>query len=174
MSDFAPHQNDEEQELEKSKSQVKREMEALQNLGKKLCELKPAQLKKVTMSEDLAHAIKESYNIRQNEAKRRHLQFIGKLMRAEDAEAIQYAIDQFDSSSERFAQELHKMESWRDRLISQGNAVVSDFISENPDTDVQHLRALVRNAKKDHDQGKNTGAGKKLFQYIRTLTQNIN
>lgn len=173
MSDFDSYQNEEDQELEISKSQVKREMEALQMLGKKLTELKPAQLKKVPMSEDLTHAIKESYNIRKNEAKRRHLQYIGKLMRAEDADEIQYAIDQFDSSSERFAQELHKMESWRDRLVSQGNEVLSDFISENPDTDVQHLRALVRNAKKDHDQGKNTGAGKKLFQYIRTLTQNI-
>lgn len=173
MSDFDQYHDEDDLEFEKSKSQVKREMEALQALGRKLTELKPAQLKKVPMSEDLTHAIKESYNIRQNEAKRRHLQFIGKLMRSEDAEAIQFAIDQFDSSSQRYAQELHQMESWRDRLISGGNDVLSSFISDNPDTDVQHLRALVRNAKKDHDQKKNTGAGKKLFQYIRTITQDI-
>lgn len=170
MTDFE-HYDEHDEELEKSKSQIKREMDALQALGKKLTELKPAQLKKVPMSEDLAHAIKESYNIRQREASRRHLQFIGKLMRSEDADAIQYAIDQFDSSSERFAQELHRMESWRDRLIAEGNDVLSDFISENPDTDVQHLRSLVRNAKKDKEREKNTGAGKKLFQYIRSVVQ---
>jgi ribosome-associated protein len=169
MTDFEHIDYEDEDEFEKSKSQIKREMEALQTLGRKLTELKPSQLKKVPISEDLNHAIKESYNIRQREAKRRHLQFIGKLMRSEDAEAIQYAIDQFDSSSERFAQELHKMESWRDQLIAGGNEVLSNFISENPAADVQHLRSLIRNAKKDLDHGKNTGAGKKLFQYIRTL-----
>lgn len=173
MSDFDAHYDDDDLEFEKSKSQVKREMEALQTLGRKLTELKPAQLKKVPISEDLGQAIRESYNIRQREAKRRHLQFIGKLMRAEDSEAIQYAIDQFDSSSQRYAQEFHQMESWRDRLISQGNEALSDFIEQNPETDVQHLRALVRNAKKDAEKEKNTGAGKKLFQYIRSLTQSL-
>lgn len=173
MTDFDQYENEEDLEFEKSKSQIKREMEALQALGRKLTELKPSQLKKVPISEDLNHAIIESYNIKQNEAKRRHLQFIGKLMRAEDAEAIQFAIDQFDSSSQRFAQELHKMESWRDQLISGGNEVLSNFISENPDADVQHLRALIRNAKKDKEREKNTGAGKKLFQYIRTLVQEL-
>ena len=171
MTDFEHHENDDEQEFEISKSQIKREMESLQALGKKLTELRPAQLKKVPMSEDLSHAIKESYNISKNEAKRRHLQFIGKLMRSEDAEAIQYAIDQFDSSSERFAQELHKMESWRDRLIDGGNDVLSEFISAHPETEVQHFRTLVRNAKKDREREKNTGASKKLFQYIRTTVQ---
>jgi ribosome-associated protein len=173
MSNFDPHYDDDDLEFEKSKSQIKREMEALQALGRKLTELKPAQLKKVPISEDLGQAIRESYNIRQREAKRRHLQFIGKLMRAEDSEAIQYAIDQFDSSSQRYAQEFHQMESWRDRLITQGNEALSSFIEENPETDVQHLRALVRNAKKDADNEKNTGAGKKLFQYIRSLTQSL-
>lgn len=169
MTDF--EQYDEEFEEEKSKSQIKREMEALQDLGKKLTELKPDQLKKVPMSEDLAHAIKESLNITQREAKRRHLQFIGKLMRAEDTEAIQYAIDEFDSSSERFNQELHRLEAWRERLISEGNNALSEFIEAHESTDVQHLRSLVRNAKKDREKEKNTGAAKKLFQYLRSLSQ---
>jgi len=169
MTDFnQPYEEDEE--FEKSKSQIKREMEALQDLGKKLTELKPAQLKKIPMGEDLAHALKESQNITQREAKRRHLQFIGKLMRDEDAEAIQYAIDQFDSSSHRFAQALHQMESWRERLISEENQALSAFIEEYPQVDMQHLRQLVRNAKKDRSNEKNTGAAKKLFQYIRTTT----
>jgi len=172
MANFTPHYDDDDEfDNVKSKSQIKREMEALQQLGKKLLDLKPAQLKKVPMGEDLAHAIKESYNITQREAKRRHLQFIGKLMRDEDSEAIQYALDEFDSSSQRFAQELHQLESWRERLISEGNSVLSDFIDSYANTDVQHLRQLVRNAKKDVSTEKNTGAAKKLFQYLRTISK---
>jgi ribosome-associated protein len=170
MSEF-DHTSDDEFENEISKSQIKRDMEALQAIGKKLTELKPAQIKKVPMGEDLAQAIKESYNITQREAKRRHLQFIGKLMRAEDGEAIQYALDQFDSGSQRFAQQIHLVESWRERLISEGNEALSEFISDQNLVDVQKLRQLVRSAKKDVANDKNTGAAKKLFQHIRSLTE---
>lgn len=153
----------------KSKTQIKAEMAALQVLGQKLTLLKPAQLAEVPLGEDLIHAIKESYNITQREAKRRHLHYIGKLMRKEDAEAIQYAIDQFDSSSKRFAQEIHRVENWRDRLITQGKTALTEFIESHPGVDVQQLRQLVRNAQKDLSHNKNTGAAKKLFRFIREL-----
>lgn len=162
-------ENDDEFDEIISKSQIKREMEALQQLGKKLIDLKPAQLKKMPVGEDLARAIKESYNITQREARRRHLQFIGKLMRSEDSEAIQYALDEFDSGSQRFAQELHQLEVWRERFIAEGNNALSEFIELYHSTDVQHLRQLIRNAQKDADNKKNTGAAKKLFQYIREV-----
>jgi len=170
MTEFNHPYDDEEIDNGKSKSQVKREMEALQNLGLKLTELKPIQLKKMPIGEDLLQAIKESYNIRQREAKRRHLQFIGKLMRDEDGEAIQYALDEFDSSSQRFAQQLHQIESWREKLILEGNDALSEFIANHDGSiDVQHLRQLVRNAKKDKQNDKNTGSAKKLFQFLRSL-----
>jgi len=160
---------DDDLEPEISKSQIKREMLALQKLGKKLTELKPSQVAKIPMGEDLAAAVKESYNIQQREAKRRHLHFIGKLMRSEDAEAIQYAIDQFDSSSHRFAQEIHLVEVWRERLITEGKDGLTELVKEKPEVDIQLLRQLIRNAQKDRSQEKNSGAAKKLFQFIRTL-----
>ncbi len=163
---------DDELPPEISKSQIKREMIALQKLGKKLTELKPFQLDKMPISEDLLKAVKESYNIQQREAKRRHLHFIGKLMRAEDPEAIQYAMDEFDSSSLRYAQELHLIEVWRERLISEGKGSLTAFIEEKPEANVQLLRQLIRNAQKDISQEKNTGAAKKLFQFIRALYTN--
>jgi len=166
-----PYSEDDEFDNIKSKSQIKREMEGLQQLGKKLIDLKPIQLKKVPISEDLSHAIKESYNITQREAKRRHLQFIGKLMRSEDSEAIQYALDEFDSSSQRYAQEFHLLENWRERLINEGNESLSEFISKYNDSDIQHLRQLIRSAQKDVNSEKNTGAAKKLFQYIRVVSK---
>jgi len=142
-------------------------MTALQELGKKLIGLKDSQIAKMPVSDELLRAIKESKNITQREATRRHLQFIGKLMREQDAEAIQYALDEFDSSSQRFTQAIHELEVWRKRLIEKSNAVVTEYVEKYPKTNVQYLRQLVRNAVKDHKNEKNTGAAKKLFQYLK-------
>ncbi len=156
-----------EEEFIISKSQIKREMAALQDLGKKLIDLKESQLAKMPISDELLRAVKESRNITQREAIRRHLQFIGKLMRDQDSEAIQYALDEFDSSSQRFTQTIHELEVWRTRLIEESGEVVTEYIAKYPKTDVQHIRQLIRNAIKDQKNNKNTGAGKKLFQYLR-------
>ncbi len=169
MSDFDHkyHPEDDEEDI-KSRTQIKREMEALQDLGKKLTELKKEQLKEVPMGEDLRAAI-DLYrnNITQREARRRQMQYIGKLMRAEDADAMQAVLDKYDSSSKAFAQSIHELEAWRTRLIDEGNQAMTDFIEKHPSVDVQQLRNLVRNAKKDVENNKNKGSAKKLFQFLR-------
>lgn len=157
-----------------SKTSIKRDMHELQALGKRLTELKPSQLLKVPMSDILRKAIEESTRIRQREATRRHMQYIGKLMRGEDAEAIQNAVDLFDAGSIAFAQALHALERWRDLLIEGGNDRLSEYLEEHPDADIQHLRQLVRNAKKDVKNEKNTGAAKKLFKYLRLIDDKNN
>ena len=164
---FEDNQYDEDEDFIISKSQIKREMAALQDLGKKLIELKDSQLAKMPISDELRHAIKESRNITQREATKRHLQFIGKLMRDQDGDAIQYALDEFDSSSQRFVQATHELELWRTRLTEGSGTVVTEYIEKYPKTDVQHIRQLIRNASKDLKNNKNTGAGRKLFQYLR-------
>ena len=88
-------------------------------------------------------------------------------MRDEDSAAIQYALDEFDSSSQRFTQALHELELWRSRMLEDANNAITEYIEAHPKTDVQHLRQLVRNALKDQKNNKNTGASKKLFQYLR-------
>lgn len=166
-SEFENNDFQDDEEFVVSKSQIKREMTALQDLGKKLTELKDAQLKKMPISDELMKAVLESRNITQREATRRHLQYIGKLMRDEDGDAIQYALDEFDSSSQRFTQALHELELWRSRMLDDSNDAITAYIEQHPKTDVQHLRQLVRNALKDQKNNKNTGASKKLFQYLR-------
>jgi ribosome-associated protein len=166
-ADFENNDFHDDEEFIVSKSQIKREMTALQDLGKKLIELKDPQLKKMPISDDLMKAVLESRNITQREATRRHLQYIGKLMRDEDAEAIQYALDEFDSSSQRFTQALHELELWRSRMLSDSANAITEYVEQYSKTDIQHLRQLVRNALKDQTSGKNTGASKKLFQYLR-------
>lgn len=161
--------NEDELEPVKSRTQIKKEMEALQKLGKRLIDLKPDQLKEVPISEELHKAIQDYAKMPHREAKRRHMQFIGKLMRSEDGDAIQAVIDRYDSSSQAFAQELHQLEVWRTRLIEEGNKALTEFVEAHPSSDIQQLRQLIRNAQKDAKNQKNTGASKKLFQFIRSV-----
>jgi len=171
MSD-AEHDPDNDLEEVKSRTQIKKEMEALQSVGKKLTELNNEQLKEVPMGEDLRAAI-DLYrnNITQREARRRQLQYIGKLMRAEDAEAIQAVLDKYDSSSKAYAQALHALENWRTRLIAEGNTALSQFVDAHPGVDVQQLRQLVRNAQKEQQQNQNKGGAKKLFKFLKEVQQ---
>ena len=97
-----------------SKSQLKREMHALQDLGKRMLDLSNDQLETLPISETLRAAIEESRRIRQNEAKRRHLQYIGKVIRQEDdPEALAKAIDAFDAGSEEHTRRHHLAERFR-------------------------------------------------------------
>lgn len=161
-------QDDSELEWGKSKSQLKREMTELQELGKKMLELNAEQLKSLPISDTLHRAIDESHRIRQKEAKRRHMQYIGKVMRQEDdIDGLRRAIEAFHAGSEEHTRRHHLAERWRDRLINEGNDALGEFIDYCPHADVQHLRNLARNAQRDAQKEKNTGQGKKLFRYLR-------
>lgn len=151
-----------------SKSQLKREMHALQDLGKRMLDLSNDQLATLPISDTLRAAIEESRRIRQNEAKRRHLQYIGKVIRQEDdPDALARAIDAFDAGSEEHTRRHHLAERWRDRMIAGGDSVVGEFFGYCPSADMQHLRNLARNARKDVEKQKNTGQSRKLFRYLR-------
>ena len=168
MTDFE-HYDENEEEI-KSKTQIKREMEALQDLGAKLVKLTPAQRKKVPMSETLREALAEADRITHWGAQRRHLQYIGKVMRTEDAEAIENRVQLFDAASAANNKRFHQLEATRDALIGDNSkAVLDQYIDKNPNIDIQHLRSLVRMAQKEHSQGKVTTNSKKLFKYLREV-----
>ncbi|MGB1950905.1 MAG: ribosome biogenesis factor YjgA [Marinobacter sp.] len=168
------HDNDGPEYLGPSKSQLKRESHALQDIGKRMLELSNDQLDTLTISDTLRAAIEESRRIRQNEAKRRHLQYIGKVIRQEDdPEGLRRAIDAFDAGSEEHTRRHHLAERWRDRMISEGDPAVGEFLDYCPGADVQHLRNLARNARKDVEKQKNTGQAKKLFRYLRECIDDV-
>ena len=151
-----------------SKSQIKREMQALQAVGKRMLDLSDEQLDALPISDTLRAAIVESRRIRKHEARRRHLHYIGKVLRSEDdPEAIERGLNAFVAGSEEHTRRHHLAERWRDRMIAEGDTVVSDFIEYCPMADVQHLRNLVRNARKEVEKQKNTGQSKKLFRALR-------
>ena len=164
------HQDDQlpEEEFGKSKSQIKREMQALQDLGKRMLDLSNDQLATLPISDTLKTAIEESRRIRQNEAKRRHLQYIGKVIRQEDdPEELERQIDAFDAGSVEHTRRHHLAERWRDRMIAEGDSAVGEFLDYCTTADIQHLRNLARNARRDAQKEKPTGQSRKLFRYLR-------
>ncbi|MBJ7537708.1 ribosome biogenesis factor YjgA [Marinomonas transparens] len=167
MTDF--DQFDNEEEIPKSKTQIKREVEALQDLGKKLLELSKNQLKKVAMSETLREAFVEADRIKQREAMRRHLQYIGRIMRTEDHEAIAKQVALFDTSSAAYNKLFQQLEQKRDALIGEhSKQALSDYLDQNPEIeDIQQLRQLIRLSQKEAAQGTKTSHRKKLFRFLR-------
>lgn len=158
---------------EKSKSQVKREMDALQELGKRLTQLNAEQLDQVPMPDTLDGAIREYQRLKKGEALRRQLQYIGRLMRKleeDEVEAIAHAINCFDASQVEHAHRFHQIENWRDRLLCDKTAL-TDYMGQYPEADAQHLRQLIRNAQKEQSQQKNLGGVRKLFRYLREIAE---
>ncbi|MEL0635751.1 MULTISPECIES: ribosome biogenesis factor YjgA [Marinomonas] len=167
MTDF--DQIDDDEEIIKSKTQIKREMEGLQELGKKLLSLSKNQQKKIQMSETLRAALTEATRIKQHEASRRHLQYIGRVMRTEDHESIAHSIAIFDSTSAAYNKLFHQLELKRDALIGEhSKEVLAEYLTDHPEVeDIQQLRQLIRSSQKEASLQSNTTNRKKLFRFLR-------
>ena len=150
-----------------SKSQMKREMLALQELGEKLVALSPDKLGQLELPEDLLTAVVQAQSIKKHGARRRQMQFIGRLMRNVDASSIQHQLDNVTLHSAQAINQLHKIEKWRERLLEQGNEALTEFLTEFPDADHQQLKTLVRNAIKEKNDGKPPKFYRKIFQFIK-------
>lgn len=165
---FPPDDHEHESDTEEvSKSQRKREAHALQELGVNLVALPPAQLADIPMSDDLRRAIEHAKSIRAHGGLKRQYQYIGKLMRREDVEPIQEAMERLRLEKTRQDARLHTLERWRDRLVEEGDAALADLLDENPTLDRQHLRQLIRNAQKEKRQDKPPKSARELFRYLR-------
>lgn len=150
-----------------SKSQVKREMLALQALGEELLSLSTAARQKLPLDEELMDALELADKLaNKREALRRHIQFIGRLMRDRDIEPIEQALAVIRNTNQAATRQFHKVETWRDRLINDSEAVTV-FIAEYPKIDVQQLRQLIRNAKKEQEKQQAPKYYRELFQLIK-------
>ncbi len=155
-----------------SKSQLKRDMTALQALGEELLTLPEKRVAALNLPEALMDAIKEGRRIVASSArsgKKRHLQLIGKLMRAVDPAPIREAVAEFKLGRAQDSLELHQAERWRERLVEDDNAL-QGFIDSFDEVDVQQLRSLIRAARKDRalaPEQRNGRAWRELFQFIK-------
>lgn len=165
--------NEFEQEYERpSKSQLKREMTALQKLGQELVEQPRDRVKRVPMPEDVREAILECQQIKDHEGRRRQLQFVGKKMRTLDEEeiaVIQKTLDSWKGLSKADTAAMHALERRREKLLTDSNAL-TELLEENPELDVQHLRTLIRNARKEQAENKPPKAYREIFQILKQIS----
>jgi ribosome-associated protein len=160
----------EAEELPPSKTALKKQAEALQNLGLELSRLPPERRALAPMPDDLREAIESYLKIRAHEARRRQLQLVGKILRGVDPEPLQAAVDAFAQGKAADAESLHRIERWRDDLI-ESDAALTRWMERFPDTEIQHLRSLIRAARQDGaalDPGQRQPRSyRELFRLIR-------
>lgn len=152
----------------KSKSQLKREMQALQALGRELLGKPSSLLAELPLSERLREAIVAARAMKRG-ALARQLRFIASLLAAEDAVAIRQALELSARPHQREVERHQQAERWRDALLDDGDPPLADLIARFPDCDRQHLRQLVRNARRERQQGGPAGPSRQLFRYLHRL-----
>ncbi|MDD2054661.1 ribosome-associated protein [Pseudomonas putida] len=156
---------------EKSKTQIKRELHALVDLGERLTTLKPDVVAKLPLTDGLRRALAEAPKHTANIARKRHILFIGRLMRDQDIDAILVLLDQLDASTRQYNERFHNLERWRDRLIAGADDVLEKFVGDYPEADRQQLRSLIRQAQHELAHNKPPAATRKIFKYIRELDE---
>jgi ribosome-associated protein len=144
-----------------SKSQQKREVEALQALGEILVKLPDAQFKRIELPDELRTAVADCRKITQNGALRRQKQYIGKLMRSIDPAPIQAQLDVFNGVSAAENARLHHAD----------NEALTLFLNQHPVADATHLRQLIRNARDEAARSKPPKAFREIFKVIREVMQ---
>ena len=149
-----------------SRSQLKRDSQELRDMGAQLVQMPNAHLDKIAMDTTLLAAIKEARRLKSNDARRRQIQYIGKLMRNMDLTEIRHSVEKLNHQSQTFRQHFAMLEQWRDRLIDEGNDAIEEFLTAFPNADRQQIRNLSRQAGRE-----TTGSAKtKLFKYLKQIS----
>lgn len=151
-----------------SKSQLKREMHELQELGRKIVSLPKAQRSKLPLDESMQSALVVADKIKnKHEPFNRHIQFISKLLREADLDAIQNQLDIFANKHQQVTLQFQHLETLRDNLIAGSNQDIEDMLTQCPTMERQKLRQLVRQAAKEVKAEKPAKSYRDLFQYIK-------
>ena len=149
-----------------SKSQVKRELNALQELAERLVSLPRNELERLNLNEATWAAIDETPRIKDLRARRRHFKRIAKLLAKADMEAVSALMHEKDELARQSAARHHRLERWRERLIEEGDGALSEFLAQYPESDRQRLRALIRAAQRGREKGR-PDAARRLFRALR-------
>jgi len=151
-----------------SKSQLKRESHVIQDLGKRLAAMSADQLARIPLDPPVLEAIELAQRIQnKRSALKRHYQFIGKLLRARDTNPIFAALAEIDNESRQSIQHHHRAESWRDRIIEQGNDAIEVLLDQIIHADRQKLRQLWRNHKNAKTDAKRTQHSRLIYKEIK-------
>lgn len=155
-----------------SRSQQRREALAVLKLAEALVALSDAQLARVPLAADLLDEVRKARAVTQYIARKRQIQFLAKQMRRlddEDLARIRQALDHDRQIAHRENAALHQLESWRDRLLAEGDSAIDEWMQLHPDADRQHLRNLIRQARLESERQKPPRAARELFRLLREV-----
>lgn len=170
MSNDDWNNDDAEEIIYVSKSEMKRDMLAIQALGEAVVKLSQGQFDTIPIEDEtLAEAIHTARRIKHREGLRRQMQYIGKLMRKTDISAIETAYNKLQEGRKEQARKFHQLEQWRDQLIEKGPNAIEEVMTKHPQADRQHLRQLVMQANKEAKLNKPPASARKLFRYLKEL-----
>jgi len=159
----------EEEDLPISKTRRKQQMDELQALGEELVTLSPERLKKIDLPESLRDAVSAAQRkTRPDEARRRQMQYIGRLMRDAEVEPIRATLALLRGESASETAKLHRLERWRTELLAD-EKVLHEIATRYPAADLQHLRSLRRAALKEAEQNKAPRSSRAIFQFLKDL-----
>ena len=153
---------------EKSKSRIKRELLALQDLGRELTQLSEKYLVKLPLSQALCEEVRNARRMSRS-ALQRQLRYIGGLLPNENVEAIRQALYEVLHPTRDDVEAFHQIENWRDELLAGGEPEIDAALARFPSADRQHLRRLVRNARKEQVENTPPKSARLLFKYLREL-----
>jgi len=152
----------------KTKSQKKKEADALQKLGVKLIGWNNENLNKLPLTEPLREAIIQARSLNSHGAIRRQAQLIGKLMRSADSDAVIEAFEAIIAEEKAQTVAFHDVEIWRERLINEGRDALTAFVDQYHPDDLQHLKQLIKKAVEELKKEQPTGASRALFRHLRS------
>ncbi len=153
-----------------SKTRRKQEMHELQALGAALVELTEAQLRGLELDEDLRRAVAEARRITSHEARRRQMQYIGRLMRDVDPAPIRARLEAIEGGSAESTARHKRLEQLRERLLGD-DAALTGFLASHPGADAQALRTLIRNARREQKEGRPPRAFRELFRALKAIAE---
>jgi ribosome-associated protein len=157
------------QQDEKSRSQIKRDLRALKELGIRLASLSVGQLSAVPLAEETRAAVLAAQGMARNSL-HRHYRYLSALLAEEDVAAIRLALAGELQPHVEHVAKLHEAEQWRDRLLSGDDGQLATFVQHFPASDRAHVRLLVRNARRELELDKPPKSARALFQYVKRLS----
>ena len=153
-----------------NKSQLKREMQELQELGVELVKLPPDKLAELDLPEKLTDAIELARRINSHGAQKRQRQYIGGLLsKLDDVSPIREYLERMSGADRVSKARFQENERWRARLIAEGDTALAEFLERHPQADRQHLRRLVRDAQQEAAGGRPPRYARELFRYLQSL-----
>ncbi len=169
LDNINPHTG-EPYKVRPNKTQLKREMKALHDLGRELVELPISKFDQLTLSERMIDALMQAKKLKKS-ALQRQLRYISGIIKEEDTDTIRQQLERMALPRQQAKDAFHEVENWRDRLLAGDNELINELLEKYAQADRQHIRQLVRNAAREAQNNKPPKSSRLLFQYLKELKE---